>query len=193
MDVVEILKHPFFWGFMLGMVFTGLSLWSHLKTSAELKRYKRHLSDKLEIEAQQHSVIKAEKEKLMQENENLRIKIGSGKDSPSRELQRELEIFARAQNAMVINAPGFAAAWETAKKVALEEIEQEERGKSLPRRLFQKFVKSGVSEHQALPENAMAAEDSGESDDDSNSEAGKSESAAPKAQAQDKRDTAKAT
>ena len=32
--------------------------------------------------------------------------------------------------------PGFAAAWENAKAEAMRELEDEERGKSVPKRLF---------------------------------------------------------
>ena len=57
----------------------------------------------------------------------------------SQAMERELEIFARAERAMVMNAPGFAQAWEKAKENAAEEIEAEEQGKSLPQRIFKRF------------------------------------------------------
>lgn len=125
-----------------------MSLFAHWKTKRELKRYQQHLSDKLEIEAEQFSTLKRASESLRSENENLRLKIGAGKVSDSVEtLDRELEIFARAERRMVINAPGFAGAWETAKAAAHEEIQHEERGKSLPRRIFKKFFPGSTGEH----------------------------------------------
>ncbi|MCF6312799.1 MAG: hypothetical protein L3J39_10140 [Verrucomicrobiales bacterium] len=134
-----IFSSPFFWGFALGMVFLALSLWGHFKTKMELKRLRRNLSDKVEIEAQHLGELKKEKEQLKEENENLRIKVkGSGENSVQT-LERELEIFSRAEKSMYVTAPGFSAAWENAKNTALQDIELEEEGKSIPRKLFRKF------------------------------------------------------
>lgn len=159
----DIVKSPFVWGLALGLFLAGLSVWSHFKTSRELRRLKRHLSDKLEIEADQHAQLKKEKEKLKNENENLRIKIGSGKDASARDLQRELEIFARAERSMTLNAPGFAPAWEMAKSAAAEEVSQEDQGKSLPKKLFRKFFGSGGEEK---PKALETSEDSEEAADE---------------------------
>ncbi len=157
--ILTIFKAPFTWGLLLGLLFFGMTLWNYWKVKLEFSRYRKHLSDKMEIEADQFTKIKSDKEKLAQENENLRIKVGSTKDSPSKELERELEIFARAEKAMILNAPGFAQAWESAKSVAMDEVLEEERGKSLPRRIFRKFLKGGsVKEASAelLPEEGTA-------------------------------------
>lgn len=141
-----VLTNWFFWGFVLGFTFCVLSLISHWKTKGELRRLKGHLSDKLEIEAEKLAEMKGKLDTLKQENENLRMKVNSGRvQSDIASLERELEIFARAEKAMVLNAPGFAPAWEKAKEGALAEIENEESGKSLPRRLFKKFFSRGGS------------------------------------------------
>jgi len=149
--LTQVASHPFFWGFALGMVFCGLALWGHFKTKLELKRYRRHLSDKLEIEAKHLSDLKRDKDKLKEENENLRVKTKGGADSTGQNLERELEIFARAEKSMYISAPGFSAAWENAKTAALGEVEEEEQGNSLPRKIFRKFFsstgKASSSEH----------------------------------------------
>ena len=138
----QVTSSPFFWGFALGMVFCALALWAHFKTKLELKRYRRHLSDKLEIEAQHLTDLKKDKDKLKEENENLRLQTKSGGKTSAQNLERELEIFARAEKSMYISAPGFSAAWENAKTDALGEIEEEEEGKSLPRKIFRKFFSS---------------------------------------------------
>lgn len=144
MEEVTVSSSPLFWGFItgfgLGAIFCVMSLVAHWKTKRELKRYQQHLSDKLQIEADQFASLKKDTDTLKTENENLRLKIGAGKSSDTVEsLERELEIFARAERRMVVNAPGFASAWENAKSAAYEDIQEEERGKSLPRRLFKKF------------------------------------------------------
>ncbi|NNE91380.1 MAG: hypothetical protein HKN23_07015 [Verrucomicrobiales bacterium] len=142
-----VLTHWFFWGFMLGLFLCILSLLAHLKTKKELKRLKGHLSDKLEIEAEKMSSMKEEIDLLKKENENLRIKIQSGKiEDSSQALERELEIFARAEKSMVLNAPGFAQAWESAKTAANDEMDQEEAGKNPVKRVFRKFFKSDRDE-----------------------------------------------
>ena len=64
-------------------------------------------------------------------------------------MQRELEIYARAEKQMMINAPGFAPAWELAKHNSTAQLSEEERGNSLPQRLFRKLV--GGTTTQALP------------------------------------------
>jgi len=141
-----VLTNWFFWGFVLGFTFCVLSIVAHWKTKGELKRLKGHLSDKLEIEAEKMAEMKGKLDTLKQENENLRIKINSGRvQNDTTALERELEIYARAEKAMVLNAPGFAQAWEKAKEAALTEIESEESGKSLPRRLFKRFFSRGGS------------------------------------------------
>ncbi len=145
MDTIKtILTHWFFWGFLLGFFLCVLSLIAHSKTKRELRRLKGHLSDKLEIEAEKMSEMKEKIDSLKGENENLRMKVNSGRvQDDDQSLERELEIYARAEKAMVVNAPGFAQAWEKAKEAALHELEAEESGKSLPRRIFKKFFTKG--------------------------------------------------
>ncbi len=150
--LTTVLKHPFFWGAMLGLFLCGVSVWSHFKTKVELKRLKNHLSDKLELDADKLSSMKSEVEKLKQENENLRIKIQSSKiEDSAQALERELEIYARAEKSMVLSAPGFAQAWESAKGSAEAEVREEEEGKSPVKRMFRKFFKGGNDEQKALP------------------------------------------
>ncbi|MEO0415446.1 MAG: hypothetical protein AAF226_10900 [Verrucomicrobiota bacterium] len=160
--VLTVIKNPFTWGLVIGLVLAALSVFSHWKTARELKRLKGHLSDKLEIEAEKMASMKGEIEDLKGENENLRLKISSGRvQDDKQDLERELEIFARAEKSMTLNAPGFAQAWEKAKEGALDELTEEERGKSLPRRIFRKYFKKsdGTTEVvEALPEESSINE-----------------------------------
>ncbi len=148
---LPILKSPFAWGLLVGLFFAGMALWNHWKTRMEFRRYKKLLGDKMELEADQYRKLKEERERLGQENENLRIKVGSSKDNPARELERELEIFARAEKRMMIQAPGFAGAWESAKAAAHDELVGEERGKSLPKKIFRKFFRGEASPVVEVP------------------------------------------
>ena len=76
MDWTVLVKSHFVWGFGLGLVFLALSLWGHLGTKREFRRYRKHLSDKLDLDAAQLEGLKRDKETLAKENENLRLRVG---------------------------------------------------------------------------------------------------------------------
>lgn len=139
MSFTEIISHPFTWGFTLGLIFLILALYQLVRTKGDLKRYKRHLSDKLEIEADAMKKVKKEREAVLKENENLRVKVASLSDLPERRVQRDLEVYARAERRMLVSVPGFAPAWETAKAEAIADLEAEDAGRSLPKRVFGKW------------------------------------------------------
>src|ERR1700730_5623700 len=133
-------NHHFYLGLCVGaavglmiIAFALMRLWD---TKAEVRRLKRHLADKLELEADATSRLRQDLMELKQQNENLRIKVANLNQFPDKRLQRELEIFARAERFMVSSSPGFPAVWEEAKRSAIGDLEQEENGKSLPKRVF---------------------------------------------------------
>lgn len=147
----SVFTHPAFFGFVggliVGAVFLVMAWMSHLGTKKELRRFQKHLAEKLEIEGEHMAAMKKDLAQMRQENENLRMKIGGNNlNDSSHALERELELFARAEKSMVLKAPGFAQAWESAKDAAHAELIEEERGKSLPRRIFRKFFASGGAE-----------------------------------------------
>ena len=173
MTTYEILTHPFALGLALGVLFLLLALYHLIKTKVEFKRYKRHLSDKLEIEADAIKKVKKDREALLKENEYLRVKIASMNDLPERNLQRSLEVYARAERRLLVAVPGFAPAWEMAKSEVAGELEAEEAGRSLPKRVFSRFFggqKEDVEKiqdstgpfHQSLPSGTAANLDGGE-------------------------------
>lgn len=151
----DLFSQPFVWGLSLGLLFFVLSFWGHFKTKREYRRYRRHLSDKLELEARQYEVIRKEKETLAKENENLRLRVGQLNEKPEQKVMRDLEVFARAEKRMMVQAPGFAGAWETAKSAAAEEISAEDQGRSLPKRLFSRLFGTGTS-REVLPAEAAS-------------------------------------
>jgi hypothetical protein len=137
--------NTFIIGFMLAAMFLVLSLFSHWKTKREFRRYKLHLSDKLELDAKHLSDANRERNKLSQEAENLRMQVTRLSERGDNKLQRELEIFARAEKQMLINAPGFAPAWELAKTAALNQLQSEDSGQSLPQKIFRKLMGSATT------------------------------------------------
>lgn len=157
-SLIEFFQHPFSWGLSLGLLFFCLSLWGHLKTKRELIRYKKMLSDKLELEARQYEGIRKEKESVAKENENLRVRVQQLMEKPDARIVRDLETLTRAEKRMVVQAPGFAPAWETAKAQAAEELAAEDAGKSLPKRLFNRLFGNSAREGEArvLPEHATS-------------------------------------
>jgi hypothetical protein len=155
--------NTFLYGLGLGGVFLVLALWSHWKTKREFKRFKSHLSDKLDLDSKQIQDINKERARLAQEAENLRMQVARLNERPDNKMQRELEILARAEKHMMINAPGFAPAWEMAKSQALSQIETEERGMSFPQKIFRKLLgPTSNGQNVALPESAAVAAKNGE-------------------------------
>lgn len=143
--LIQIFQHPFVWGFSLGLVFFAIALWHNWKTRRELARFRQLLSDKLEVEAEMLGKVKDEQRDLVKENERLRLKIAQMLERPDQSLRRELEVFIRAEKAMNLNAPGFAQAWQAAKDRAGDELGTEERGESLPKKLYRSFFQKNRS------------------------------------------------
>jgi hypothetical protein len=137
---MHFLNSYFYWGLgigvVLGLIGIGFALMRLWDTKAEVRRLKRHLADKLELESEATNRLRLDLQELKQQNENLRIKVANLNQFPDKRLQRELEIYARAERFMVSSSPGFPAVWEEAKRSAVTDLEQEENGKSLPRRVF---------------------------------------------------------
>jgi len=148
----QILTNPFTWGLLLGLVFWAIAFYRIVMLKGEIKRYKRHLSDRMEIEAESVQKKSGELERLKKENENLRVKVASMADFPDRRIERDLEIYARAEKRMVVGVPGFAGPWENAKHDALLEIQGEEAGQSLPKRVFARLFPGARDEKAALPD-----------------------------------------
>jgi len=152
MTIKEFLLQPFVLGLALGLVFTGIALWRMLRLRLELGRFKRHLSERLELDAESVQEKRRELGEVRKENEQLRIRVAALGNKPGSQLQRELEIYARAEKQMVVNAPGFAAAWENAKTAAAAEMEQEDAGKSLPKRIFRRWFGLSAPKKDELPD-----------------------------------------
>lgn len=145
LDIFSNSLYTFGMGFALGCVFLVMSYFNHWRTKGEFRRYKSHLSDKLELDARQLQETNKERARLAQENEHLRIQVNRLNEKPDNKLQRELEIMARAEKHMLVNAPGFAPAWEMAKSHAMSQLETEEKGMSFPQKIFRKLIGPGAS------------------------------------------------
>ncbi len=150
--------NTFLYGFLLGVVFLGISMYNHWQTKREFGRYRRHLSDKLELDSKQLQDGNKDRARLTQECENLRMQVARLNERGDNKMQRELEILARAEKHMVITAPGFAPAWEMAKSTALGQLDSEEKGLTFPQKVYRKLIGSGSNQsNAALPEAAANA------------------------------------
>ncbi len=150
-QAANFFTYPFVWGLCLGLLFFFFSAWAHFKTKRELRRYRKHLSDKLELEARQYEIVRREKETVGKENENLRLRIGQLNEKPEQKMLRDLEVLSRAEKRMILQAPGFAGAWEGAKTAAIEELTAEDQGRSLPKRIFTRLFGTSTVTNQADP------------------------------------------
>jgi hypothetical protein len=144
---MDFLNNYFYWGLgigaglgLIGIIFISLRFWD---TKGEVKRLKRHLADKLELEAEATNRLRQDLQEFKQQNENLRIKVANLNQMPDRRIQRDLEVYARAERFMTSSAPGFPAVWEEAKRNAATDLEQEESGKSLSKRVFNALLNRG--------------------------------------------------
>jgi hypothetical protein len=146
----EQLFQPFNLGLGLGLIFAGFAFWRVVRLKMELNRFKRHLSDRIELEAESVRRARAETDQLRKENEQMRIRIASLSESPDFRAQKDLEVYVRAEKRMLINVPGFAAAWENAKAAAHSELQEEDAGRSLPKRVFNRFF-GGNTARESLP------------------------------------------
>ena len=149
MDVtLEILKNPFTWGLLLGLLLTafvlksGLSARRQAKTeikrlATELRELQGHLNTQLKINSTGNAAMQDELESLRKQNENLRVNNSALQQKPGRAEQRQLQVYEVAIRHMREQAPGFAQAWEKAVREAESEIEASESGfKKLVRRVM---------------------------------------------------------
>lgn len=156
----DFLLQPFALGFYTGCILLLLALYHLFQLKREHARYRRMLSDKMEIDAGMASKQKNEIDGLKKENENLRVKVQALSVQPEHKLARELEIYARAEKRMMIAAPGFAGPWEQAKQAAHQDVSEEDTGKAAPRTLFQRFFggqSSGGEQPKSLPSGPEAS------------------------------------
>jgi len=127
-------------GLLLGLIFATFA-WNNARIACnERNKFKMMLGEKMEVESTALAQLKSELETLRKQNENLRIKVSELNQSPEKRLQRELEIYARAEKRLIEKSPGFPSAWESARKESHDELTLEEAGQTLPKRIFQKFT-----------------------------------------------------
>lgn len=117
-------------GLGIGVVIAVIVLiWQSIKRSTGEKQYKEEISklkgmlaDRMEIESEGVKKLKAENEELRKANENLRITNANLMQKPGRAEVSRLHIYQLAVDRLVINSPGFGAAWQSALKESEDEF-----------------------------------------------------------------------
>jgi len=107
------------------------------KYKRELKEYQSHLERQMKITDAGNKNLLEEIESLKKENENLRISVKTLGQKPGRAELRLLNIYDTALRKMMLQAPGFSSAWESALQEAEREYEENETGlKSIVGKVF---------------------------------------------------------
>jgi hypothetical protein len=145
---LELLKHHFVWGLLLGLLLAffawknGLS--NKLRLSRDVRRLENelrelqgHLNTQLKINSQGNQTLQDELVELRKQNENLRVSLAGLQTKPGRAEARQFQVTESAVRLMREQAPGFAPAWEKAVRQAETEIEAGESGlKKLVRKVM---------------------------------------------------------
>ena len=127
---------------------------SEKKSRAEIARLKNMLADRMDIESEGLKKLKVENEDLKKANENLRITNAALSQKPGRAEVQRLQIYQQAVDRLVINSPGFGAAWQSALKESEEEFAKTYTGtqafwkKILPGKTNAKLIQSDVVDEQ---------------------------------------------
>lgn len=119
-------------GFAIGLVITVcVFIWQLIKRKSseralekEIKSLKEMVATKMEVEADGLAKIKLENENLAKQNENLRITNAALMQKPGRAEINRLQIYQKAVDRLIINSPGFGAAWQSALKESEDEFAQ---------------------------------------------------------------------
>ena len=110
---------------LLVFIFMAIRLRSQKAASEkENARLKQMLTDRMELESEGLNKLKAENEELKKANENLRISIQTYSQKPGRKELERLTVYQKAVDRLILNSPGFGAAWQAALKESESEFEK---------------------------------------------------------------------
>jgi hypothetical protein len=116
-------------GIALGWVLSYFkSLFTIRKHKKELKEYQDHLERQMKITDAGNKTIMADMDALKKDNENLRISVKTLGQKPGRAELRQFNIYDNALRKMMLQAPGFSSAWESALQESEREYEENEAG-----------------------------------------------------------------
>ena len=124
------------------------------KSKKEIARLKGLLADRMDIESEGVTKLKTQNEELKKANENLRITNANLMQKPGRAEVQRLHIYQQAVDRLIINSPGFGAAWQSALKESEDEFAKTYTGtqafwkKVLPGKTNAKLISNDVVDEQ---------------------------------------------
>jgi hypothetical protein len=135
----EYLLTPFWAGLSLGLLLTfytwkgGFTARRFLRKEinrleSDSKELQQHLNTQLRINAEGAQSLENKLKDLQQQNENLRINLSTLQQKPGRSELRQLMIIENAIDLMREQAPGFAPAWEKARRQSETDYQSGESG-----------------------------------------------------------------
>lgn len=109
------------------IVLVAMAVSSHKKLLAlqgEKSKLKTMLNDRMDLENEGIQLIKKENEQLKKQNENLRITVATYSQKPGRKEISRLHVYQLAADRLMLNSPGFGAAWQASLKESEEEFQK---------------------------------------------------------------------
>jgi len=168
--ISDLLKTPFVWGLLLGLLITffvwkaGFTARRNLKKEIqrvehESKELQGHLNTHLKVQAEGTGNLQEKIDGLREQNEVLRVNIANLQQKPGKAELRHLHIVESAVGLMREQAPGFAQAWEKALRQAETDHADAEGGlKRLVRKVLPAIGTSSTV-HDLEPEEKSSSRD----------------------------------
>ena len=134
----------------------------------EVAKLKNMIADRMDIEADGLNKLKSENEELKQQNENLRVTNASLMQKPGKAEIQRLHIYQKAVDRLVINSPGFGAAWQSALQESEDEFAKIYNGtqafwkKILPGKTNAKLIEEDKEDEQPASEGNTQPEETQE-------------------------------
>ncbi|GAA4849102.1 hypothetical protein [Algivirga pacifica] len=107
---------------------------AHLKK--EMKQLKKHLHQKMDLDAEATANKRQQIEQLKMENENLRISNQALMQKPGRKEVVTYQVYQKAVDILSSSMVGFSPAWHKALQEAEVQIKEIEEGKSFIRKIL---------------------------------------------------------
>jgi len=166
---MNILSEPFTWGLVLGL-FAMVMVWKlmrkdigmlrseNVRITAENRELQTHLNTQLKINSKGNEQLQNQLDELREQNENLRVNLGTVSQKAGRAEMRQLHMMESAVAVMREQAPGFAPAWE---KAIRDAEAAEEAGAGGLKKLMRKVLPGG----KATPALEVRKDESSEEED----------------------------
>lgn len=105
----------FFIGLGIGLAIALIVyIWQRISKARAIKKLKKQLGQRMDLESTGLSTLNKELEDLKKQNENLRITNSELSQKPGRAEIHQLQVYQKAVDKLMLSAPGFGPAWQSA-------------------------------------------------------------------------------